>query len=158
MSEMKIEIEAATENDLERILHLQKKAFHGQALIYNDFSLPPLTQTVEDLEEEFRQKAIYKVEQDGKIIASIRCFIKEDTLYIEKLVVEPDFQDRGIGTEIMTEIERRYSSSVNRYALFTGHRSIKSLHLYKKLNYREIRQETISEDLKLIYMEKDVEA
>ena len=151
---MIIKIEAATEQDLDQILHLQKKAFYGQALIYNDFNLPPLIQTIEDLKAEFRLKTIYKVEQDGKIIASIRCYIKDNTLYLEKLIVDPDFQNRGIGTKIMTEIERRYSSSVNRYALFTGHKSARNLHIYNKLRYKEIRQEAIRDDLKLIYLEK----
>jgi len=148
------QLEPATEQDLDQILLLQKKAFYGQAVIYNDFSLHPLIQTIEELREEFRQKAIYKVEQGGNIIGSIRCYIKDNTLYIEKLVVDPDFQNRGIGTKIMTEIEKRYSSSVNRYSLFTGYKSQKNLHLYHKLGYREIRRETIRDDLTLIYLEK----
>lgn len=151
---MIIKIEAATEQDLDQILQLQKKAFYGQALIYNDFNLPPLIQTIEDLKEEFRLKTIYKVEQDGKIIASIRCYIEDGILYLEKLIVDPDFQNRGIGTKIMTEIETKYSSSVNLYALFTGHKSEKNLHIYHKLGYKEVRQKTIKDDLKLIYLEK----
>jgi len=154
MCGMMIKIEAATEQDLDRILQLQKKAFYDQALIYNDFNLPPLIQTIEDLREEFRLKAIYKVQQDGIIIASIRCSVKDNTLYLEKLIVDPDFQNRGIGTTVMTEIEKRYSSAVNRYALFTGHKSERNLYLYHKLGYREIRQETIRDDLRLIYLEK----
>ena len=101
-----MKIEVATKQDLEQILQLQKRAFHGQALIYNDFSLPPLTQTIDDLRKEFREKAIYKLKRDGKIIASIRCYIKDNILYIEKLIVDPDFQNRGIGTKIMTDIEK----------------------------------------------------
>jgi ribosomal protein S18 acetylase RimI-like enzyme len=153
-----MKIEVATKQDLEQILQLQKRAFHGQALIYNDFSLPPLTQTIDDLREEFKQKAIYKLEQDRKIIASIRCYIKDDILYIEKLIVEPDFQNRGIGTKIMTEIEKRYSSSVNRYSLFTGDKSARNIHLYKKLGYKEIRQAPTKRDFKLIFMEKNSDA
>ena len=153
-----MKIEAATELDLEQILQLQKRAFHGQALIYNDFSLPPLTQTIDDLRKEFREKAIYKLKQDGKIIASIRCYIKDNILYIEKLIVDPDFQNRGIGTKIMTDIEKRYSSSVNRYSLFTGDKSARNIHLYKKMGYKEIRQEPTNRDFKLIYMEKNSDA
>ncbi len=147
-------LEAATEGDLAEILQLQKKAFYGQALIYNDFSLPPLLQTIADLKTEFKQKNIYKMEQDGRIVASVRCFIKDDTLYIEKLIVDPDFQNKGIGTKLMILIENKYSKSVARYTLFTGHRSEKNLHLYRNLDYREIRQEKIRDDLILIYMEK----
>ena len=153
-----MKIEVATKQDLEQILQLQKRAFHGQALIYNDFSLPPLAQTIDDLRKESREKAIYKLEQDGKIIASIRCCIKDDILYIEKLIVDPDFQNRGIGTKIMTDIEKRYSSSVKRYSLFTGDKSARNIHLYKKLGYREIRQEATKRDFKLIYMEKHSDA
>lgn len=154
MREVIIKIEPATEQDLEPILQLQKKAFNGQALIYNDFNLPPLIQTIEDLKEEFRLKAIYKVEQEGKIIASIRCYTKDNVLYLEKLIVDPDFQNRGIGTKILTEIENKYSASVNRYALFTGHKSERNLHIYNKLGYKEISRETVRDDLKLIFMEK----
>ncbi|KAF0144202.1 MAG: acetyltransferase N-acetylglutamate synthase [Nitrospirae bacterium] len=152
--DMAMKLEHANEQDLESILLLQKKAFLGQALIYNDFNLPPLTQTIDDLKNEFRQKAIFKVEQGGRIVASIRCCIKDNVLYLEKLIVDPDFQNRGIGTKIMTEIEKRYASSVNRFALFTGHKSGKNLHIYNKLGYKKIRRETIRDDLKLIYMEK----
>lgn len=153
-----MKIEAATEQDLDQILQLQKRAFHGQALIYNDFSLPPLTQTIDDLKKEFRQKAIYKVEQNGRIIASIRCYIKDNILYIEKLIVDPDFQNRGIGTDIMREVETRYSHMVNRYTLFTGDKSARNIHLYRKLGYKEIRQEPTNRDFKLIYMEKNNDA
>lgn len=147
-------IEAATEQDLDQILQLQKKAFYGQALTYNDFSLPPLVQTIEDLRTEFTRKKFYKVEHDGRIIASVRCFIKENTLHIEKLVVDPDFQNRSIGTNIMVAIEKEYSFSVARYALFTGHKSLRNLRLYRKLGYHEIRREIIKDDLTLVYMEK----
>jgi ribosomal protein S18 acetylase RimI-like enzyme len=150
-------IEAATERDLDQILQLQKKAFHGQALIYNDFNLPSLTQTLDDLKKEFMFKDIYKVEFDGKIIASVRCFIKDHALYIEKLMVDPDLQNRGIGINIMHEIEKRYSAVVSRFELSTGHKSARNLHIYKKLRYKEIRQEPLSGNCNLIVMGKSID-
>jgi ribosomal protein S18 acetylase RimI-like enzyme len=152
-----MKIEAAIEQDLDQILMLQKKAFYGQALIYNDFSLPSLTQTIDDLKKEFRLKTIYKVELEGKIIGSIRCYIKDNTLYIEKLIVDPDLQHRGIGINIMHEIENRYSAVVNRYELSTGHKSARNLHLYNKLGYKEIRQEPLNDNCNLIVMEKSID-
>ncbi len=147
-------LEAATEGDLAEILELQKKAFYGQALIYNDFSLPPLLQTIDDLKKEFRKNQIYKIEQNGKIVASIRCYVENDTLYMEKLIVDPDFQNRGIGINLMRLIENKYAPSVVRYALFTGHKSERNLHLYRKLGYQEIRRKIISDDLILVCMGK----
>jgi len=152
-----MELEAAGEKDLGQILELQKKAFHGQALIYCDFSLPSLTQTLDDLRKEFSLKTIYKVELEEKIIGSVRCFMRNNILYIEKLIVDPDFQNRGIGTKIMREIEHRYAAIVNRYELSTGHKSARNLHLYKKLGYKEIRQEPLNDNCNLIVMEKNNE-
>jgi ribosomal protein S18 acetylase RimI-like enzyme len=149
-------IELASEQDLDHILELQRKAFHGQALIYNDFTLPSLTQTIDDLKKEFNNKIFYKVEENGKIVASVRCFINNQTLYVEKLIVDPDFQNKGLGTAIMQEIENRYSVVVNRYELSTGHKSARNLHLYKKLGYKEIRQEPLNDKCNLIFLAKSV--
>jgi len=149
-----VQLEAATGEDLELILRLQKRAFSGQALIYNDFNLPSLTQTLDDLNQEFTSKTIYKVATDGNIIASIRCFIADRILHIEKLIVDPDLQNRGIGTQIMRALEKRYATAVDRYALSTGHKSARNLHLYKKLGYKEVRQEPLNANCNLIVMEK----
>ena len=154
---MLMNIETASEQDLNHILHLQKKAFHGQALIYNDFNLPTLTQTIDDLKREFKIKTFYKAELDGKIVASVRCFIKDHTLYVEKLIVDPDLQNRGIGTNMMHEIENKYSAFVHRYELSTGHKSARNLHLYKKLGYKEMRQEPLNDTCSLIVMEKSID-
>ncbi len=148
-------LELASEQDLNQILELQRKAFRGQALIYNDFTLPSLTQTIDDLKKEFKDKTFYKVEENGKIIASVRCFINNQTLYIEKLIVDPDFQNKGIGTTIMNEIEDRYSSAaIKRYELSTGHKSDRNLHLYKKLGYKEMRRVPLNDNCNLIVLEK----
>jgi len=151
-----LDLAPAAADDLERLLQLQKRAFHGQALIYQDFSLPSITETLDDLKEEFRQKTIYKVAMGGKIIGSVRCSVKDATLFIGKLIVDPDLQNRGIGTHIMREIEKRYAATVRRIELSTGHKSARNLHLYRKLGYREIRQEPLNASCTLIVMEKDL--
>ncbi|MBF0379340.1 MAG: GNAT family N-acetyltransferase [Desulfamplus sp.] len=149
-----MEIKIVEQQDLKQILELQYKAFYGQALIYNDFKLPPLTQTLDEILKECVHKTIYKLEMDGKIVASIRCAIENDILHIERLIVDPEYQNQGIGTSIMKEIENFYSNTVKGYALFTGHKSEKNLHLYKKLGYKEKRQEPLTDNCLLVYMEK----
>jgi len=149
-----MKLEPASEQDLIEILELQRKAFYSQALIYNDLTLPSLTQTAADLEKEYENKTFYKIEENGEIIASVRCFITNQTLFIEKLVVDPDYQNKGLGTAIMREIENRYSGVVNRYELSTGHKSARNIHLYRKLGYKEMRRELLNDNCHLIVLGK----
>ncbi len=37
-------------------------------------------------------------------MGSVRAFVKEETCYIRRLVVHPDFQNQGTGTRLMDEI------------------------------------------------------
>lgn len=57
--------------------------------------------------------------------------MENDVLYIGRLIVDPAFQNRGIATSVLKQIEKLYSDAVKSYTLFTGHLSKKNLHLYK---------------------------
>jgi ribosomal protein S18 acetylase RimI-like enzyme len=150
---MKMEI--AEDRDFGNILELQKKAYQSEALIYDDFNLPPLTQTLDELMDESKGEVIYKYEIDGNIAASVRCRVMEnDVLYIGRLIVDPAFQNKGIATGMLKRIEDLYADTVKSYTLFTGHLSEKNLHLYKKLGYRETRREPLTDRCTLVHMEK----
>jgi hypothetical protein len=47
-----IEIATAVPTDAAAILDLQKRAYQSEAQLYNDWSLPPLTQSLESLQHE----------------------------------------------------------------------------------------------------------
>ena len=53
-------IEKATVSDAEELLALQKLAYRSEAEIYNDFSIPPLIQTLESMEEDFKNQLFLK--------------------------------------------------------------------------------------------------
>jgi hypothetical protein len=77
----------------------------------------------------------------------------QNTCMIGRLIVHPDYQNRGIGTRLMNEIERCFDEA-KRFELFTGHKSERNIALYRKLGYRIFRSEKISGNLTLVYMEK----
>ena len=146
-------IRRATVENAEAILSLQRLAFQSQARLYDDHSLPPLTQTLEELRDDFGDHTFLIAEVDGRIVGSVRGAVRDGTCHVGRLVVHPDLQNQGIGTRLMKAVEKEFSAA-ERFALFTGHRSEKSLYLYQKLGYRMLKSETVSRDLKLIYMEK----
>ncbi len=153
---MNREIEKATFFDAEEILTLQKLAYQSEAEIYNDFNIPPLVQTLESIEKDFENQFFLKAVTKGRIIGSVRTYIKEETCYIGRLIVHPDFQNQGIGTKLMSEIERIFNHC-ERFELFTGDRSERNLYLYQKLGYKIFKTAKITDLTTIVFLEKRVE-
>lgn len=145
-------VDIATKCDLEEILKLQKLAYQENSIRYNDFSIPPLTQTLEDFTSEAESSIILKVVEDRMIVGSVRAFEKDGSCYIGRLIVHPGYQNRGIGKKLMKAIEKCFAGV--RFELFTGHLDQKNLAFYEKLCYKRFREEKISDGLKFIYFEK----
>jgi ribosomal protein S18 acetylase RimI-like enzyme len=147
-------IEKAKVEDLNEILELQKLAFLAEAHIYNNHHLPPLEQTIENIREEINEKIFLKACENNKIIGSVRASISDaNTCYVGRLVVHPEFQNRGVGGQLMKEIEK-YFPAAKRFELFTGNKSKKNIYLYKKMGYQIIREVDSDMEIKLVYMEK----
>lgn len=146
-------MEKALFEDLEEILALQKLAYQSEAEICKDYSIPPLTQTMEGMKEDFQNQIILKMEEDGKIIGSIRAFEKEGVCYIGRVIVHPDRQNMGIGKKLMLCIED-YFPGCNKFSLFTGKQSQRNMHFYASIGYEIIREEFIHDYLTLVFLEK----
>ncbi|HYG39079.1 MAG TPA: GNAT family N-acetyltransferase [Cytophagales bacterium] len=145
----------AEKEDLEKILQLQKECFKAEGQLYADFNIVPLTETLEEIEKEYENGVLYlKGVIDGMIVASVRGYTENDTAYIGKLIVDGCFQNRKFGQLMMAEIEHQLKAC-SRYELFTGFKSEKNIHLYKKLGYQEFKTETVSDNVKLIFLEKN---
>lgn len=78
-----------------------------------------------------------------------------ETVFIKRLIVNPNHQNQGIGTKLMKSIEDSFKNN-KRYELFTGHKSKRNLHLYQKIGYKEFKRILIHENLTMIYLEKYV--
>ncbi len=145
-------VDIAVKGDFEEILNLQKLAYQREAAVYNDFTIPPLLETLEDLKEKAKSSIMLKVVEDRKIVGSVRAIEKDGTCYIGRLIVHPDYQNRGIGKKLMGAIEKCFEGV--RCELFTGHLSEKNLAFYERLGYKRFKTEKVSDDLQLVYMEK----
>ncbi len=139
--------------DLPEILVLQKLAYQSEAELNNDFRIPPLVQTLEEIEHEFIKKRILKAIIDGSIVGSVRANLVESTCFIGRVVVHPEWQNCGIGTRLMAAIEAKFSNA-SRFELFTSERSSRNLYLYQKLGYHITHSTELSENVNLIYLEK----
>jgi N-acetylglutamate synthase-like GNAT family acetyltransferase len=153
INEVYMNIRSARETDLEKILSLQKIAYRQEAEIYDDYDIPPLKQSLDELKNEFDNKIILVAEINNEIIGSVRAEENNKTCFIGRLIVLPAYQNKGIGTRLMKEIENM-CGDIERYELFTGEKSEKNIYLYKKLGYRIFKTEKLSDNVNIIFMEK----
>lgn len=148
-----MEISEASRMDLEEILRLQKEAYLQEAAIYNDYDILPLKQTLEELEKEFECCTIIKAVEGDCIIGSVRAYELNDTCHIGRLFVKPEHQNKGIGTQLMLFIEKKFQDAA-RFELFTGKLSIKNIKLYERMKYHIYKEERGMDTISFVFMEK----
>jgi ribosomal protein S18 acetylase RimI-like enzyme len=151
--ESMIAISSASLAEAEAILALQKLAYQSEARLYNDWSLPPLTQTIESLIEELSHSIALKAMLGDRLVGSVRGLRDGDTGKIGRLIVHPEVQGQGIGSELLRSIEARLTG-VSRFELFTGSKSAANIRLYQRHGYAISRTQRLSEAISITYLEK----
>ncbi len=150
---MEVSIVQANPEDALEILALQKVAYQSEALLYDDWTISPLTQTQSQIEAEFESKVFLKAVQAKIIVGSVRASLDNGACLIGRLIVHPDHQRNGIGTQLMLETEKSFSHA-ERFELFTGSKSVDNIRLYQRLGYRVFREEVLSPKVRLVFMVK----
>lgn len=148
-----MKISRANINDLAGILELQKTAFLQEARLYNNFSIQPLVQSLEEITSEFEKTTILKAEVDSEVVGSVRAHISENVCWVNKLMVHPDYQGQGIGKALLLEIEK-YFPQVKKFKLGTGVKSDNNIRLYEKAGYRIVKFDKFHDGIEAVFMEK----
>ena len=148
-----VTISKALKTDLKEILELQYLAYQSEAALFGNKDIPPLKETIEEVEEEYQKGLILKMtDPNGVIIGSVRAYEDGGTVYIGKLMVHPDHRRKGYGKMLLSEMEKYFPG--RRYELFTSTRSVDNIRLYESVGYREFDRKKIDEELEFVYMEK----
>ncbi len=146
-------IHAATVTDAAQILALQNLAYESEARLYEDWTIPPLTQTLESLRSEIAHGSVLKAVDGQTIIGSVRAAVSDNICQIGRLMVHPAHQGRGIGTALMRAIEAQFST-VSGFELFTGSRSEGNIRLYLRLGYAVTGARRVSDRVTLVVLSK----
>ncbi|MBP1971094.1 ribosomal protein S18 acetylase RimI-like enzyme [Virgibacillus natechei] len=146
-------VERARQEDASDILDLQKRAFLSEAAIYNDYEIMPLKEEITSTMASFEKNVVLKYVEDGKVVGSVRAYEENGECHVNRLMVHPDYQNRGIARILMEEIETYFTDVI--YRLFTGSLSTKNIALYEKLGYKRYKTEKLDfEDTVFVFMEK----
>lgn len=151
--ETSVNIQPARPEQSEALLALQRLAYQSEARAYNDWTLPPLTQSLASMHEDIAAMTVLVATRAESIVGSVRGWLGKGTCHIGRLIVAPQWQGQGIGTALLTAIEQRFLEAAS-FELFTGSKSSGNLRLYQRLGYREIRRQAITPHLELVFLRK----
>jgi ribosomal protein S18 acetylase RimI-like enzyme len=150
---MDVGIVQANIDDTGEILVLQKLAYQKEAILYDDWTIPPLVQTLSEIQAEYKNSVFLKALWGSQIVGSVRGVFDSGTCRIGRLIVHPNYQRKGIGALLMKNIEASFPNA-KRFELFTGTKSNDNIRLYQKLGYKECNQHDLSQKVRIVFMEK----
>lgn len=146
----------AVREELPAILAVQREAFGrvARAIGIEAERLPPLTETLDDLEALFEAGTVFfsAVSIDGEVVGSVRAKLTGGDVEIGRLVVAENATRRGIGTALIQALERSFPDA-ERFELFTGAEAFEPLALYEKLGYSVYETRTEGA-VALVWLEK----
>lgn len=149
-----MKITRAVRADLAAILQLQYLAYRSEAELLNDFSIPPLQETLEEMSAQYDRGDIFlKMETGGGLIlGSVRGHRTEDTLFIGKLMVHPGWRRKGLGSRLLKHIQTLFPDC--RCELFTSTKSKQNIELYRRSGFHIFQEKEIKPGLTFLYLEK----
>mgnify|MGYP003588846305 FL=1 len=142
----------ARESDLPQILALQKAAFESEARLVENWDIPPLTQTLEHLVEEWRTGVMLKALDEQTLAGTVRAYIAEGTAHIGRLARRPQGHGRGYGSALLTATLS--AAKAARYELFTSAKSERNLRLYEKFGFVPYKKAQTANGVELAWLEK----
>ncbi|WP_344214730.1 GNAT family N-acetyltransferase [Kribbella sancticallisti] len=144
----------ATEADAGELLTLQRAAFLTEAQAYDDLSIPPLQESLEECAARVARGQVWKALAGTRIVGSVQLDISAGVGRIGRLMVAPDWQGKGIATKLLRVAEQTAPAEVTAYELSTGAQSERSLQLYRNAGYREIKRERQTDKVELVLLAK----
>jgi len=148
----RIVLSRITPEDAGEVLTVQRAAFVSEALIYGTADMPPLVQTLEELEAELRDADGWVARIDGRLVGAIRTREESDLLLIGRIAIAPDQQGSGIGRALLEAAESH--SGAAEAELFTGSLSEANIRLYEHCGYVETQRVDQGEGIQEVFLRK----
>lgn len=151
-----IVISPISDEDAGEVLTVQRAAFVSEAAIYGSVDMPPLTQTLPELEAELRSESGLTARIDGRLVGAIRFVEKDGVLLIGRIAIAPDVQGEGVGRQLLESAEKSSGAAVAE--LFTGSLSEANIRLYESCGYVEHERVPDGDGTEQVFLRKNLRA
>ena len=149
-----IVISPISDEDAGEVLTVQRAAFVSEAAIYGSVDMPPLTQTLSELEAELRSESGLTARIDGRLVGALRYVEKGALLLIGRIAIAPDMQGEGIGRLLLESAEKASGADVAE--LFTGSLSEANIRLYTSCGYEEHERVPDGDGTEQVFLRKNL--
>ena len=133
------EIVPATPADAGELLTLQLACWVSEAIDNDDLTIPPLHESLADVEESIASWDTWVVRVAGRLVGSVRGRRDGDAWDIGRLMVAPDLRGLGLGRVLLDHVQATAPAGVSSYRLFTGKGSASNLRRYRRAGFRPVR-------------------
>ena len=148
-----ITFERTTPADAAALTGVQTRTFDDDARRFGgqDCGGPPGYDDVGWQLQIMQRGHYYKILCDGQIVGGIIVFnLGRGHYELGRIYLDPDYQDRGIGTQAMAFIEAAYPQAA-RWILDTPGWATRNQHFYEKLGYVRVREERSGGEVSICY-------
>ncbi len=111
-----------------QVLAVQRAAYTVEAELIGSTAIPPLAETLEDMQAAPLQWLAIRAE--GRIVAALAWTQSDDAIDIDRLVVDPAAMRRGYGSALVNALDRSKTITVS-----TGEANTPAHELYSRLGF-----------------------
>lgn len=141
--------------DAGEVMTLQRAAFVQEALIYGTPEMPPLTQTLDEVESELQENLGCVALDGSRMVGVVRARLDGPLLLIGRIAIAPDRAGEGLGTTLLAAVERRGTEAgATEAELFTGSLSEANLRLYEREGYVETERVQGDDGVEQVFLRK----
>lgn len=133
-----------------QVWEIQMAAYRYEAAFIDYPALPPLRQSVADLQASAEQFIGYVVETS--IWGALSYEIADKSLDITRLIVNPAYFRRGIARQLLAYVEQ--IPAIERLTVSTAQKNSPAVTLYERYGYAVYQEQRLPDGLVLLYLEK----
>jgi ribosomal protein S18 acetylase RimI-like enzyme len=121
---------------------------------YMEITLRVMQMTWEQYFQLFRTRGdVLVINQGADLVGFYWIEQRGDTLHLHGLILKPEFQAQGIGTTVLTMLEKQYAGKVDKIELGVYQENVGAKRLYEKMGFTIIKTLT---DLPFHIMQKSL--